>query len=143
MLQTLEALDAWTLILYETAHTEPSNKTFHTRVLYRPRSGMWQRGQTQIFILGAFPLKKRAADFLIESRSAPLRIGKSSTCPFSMVEVQEYPLIQPYGASCGWLEHNRWFSRKERAVKTRAQAWMSKSLQVDNNINVKSSAGVG
>ena len=30
----------------------------------------------RFFIQGAFPLKKRVADFLIESRSAPLRIGK-------------------------------------------------------------------
>ena len=34
-------------------------------------------------ILGAFPLNQRVADFLIESRSAPLRIRKSFPCPFS------------------------------------------------------------
>ena len=92
MLQTLEALDAWALTLSETAHTDPSNKTFHTRVLYRPRSGMWQRDKIKFCILGAFPLKKRAADFLIESRSAPLRIGKSPPARF-------------HGGSAGIIPH--------------------------------------
>ena len=43
-----------------------------------------------------------------------------------------------------WLTgaHNGWFSRKERAVKTRAQAWMSKSLQADKKSNAKSFAKV-
>ena len=32
LIQTLEALVAWTLTLSEKAHTNPSNKTSHTRV---------------------------------------------------------------------------------------------------------------
>ena len=43
------------------------------------------------FILGAFPLKKRAADFLIESKSA-FENRKVFHLPVDMVEVQEYPM---------------------------------------------------
>ena len=57
--------------------------------------------------------------------------------PIFMVEVQEYPLIQPYGASCGWLEHNRWFSRGHEkgayitcTASPQTQVWMSRSPQV-------------
>ena len=92
VLQTLEALAAWTLTLSETAHTKPSNKTSHTRVLYRPRSGMWERGQNQIFRPGCFSLQTACcADLIIESKSAPLTIRKSFDrsylVPVFMVEV--------------------------------------------------------
>ena len=54
MLQTLNSLHAWTLTLSETAHNNPLNKTSHTRVLHRPRPGIWQRGQNQMFHPGCF-----------------------------------------------------------------------------------------
>ena len=97
----LDALDAWTLTLSETAHTTPSNKTSHTRVLYRPRSGMWQRGQNQIFHPGCFSTQKACCGLFNRVEKCTFENRKVFHLPVFMVEVQEYPMIQPYGASCG------------------------------------------
>ena len=91
-LQTLNSLHAWTLTLSETAHNNPLNKTSHTRVLHRPRPGIWKRGQKQIFHPGCFSALFACCGFFVESRSAPLRIGKSSErshLPVCMVDMLE------------------------------------------------------
>ena len=68
----LQTLDAWTLTLSETEHLIHACSTDLAMACGNV-------DKIRFFILGAFPTQKRAADFLIESRSASLRIGKSST----------------------------------------------------------------
>ena len=102
--QTLDALDAWTLTLSETAHTTPSNKTSQTRVHYRPRSGMWHNvDKIRLFILlpGCFSTKKACCGLLNRVEKCTFENRKVFHLPVFMVEVQEYPMTQPYGASCG------------------------------------------
>ena len=131
MLQTLDARDTWTLTLYEAAHNNPSNKTSHTRMLYRPRCGMWQRRQNHIFHPGCFSTQKACCGFLIESRSAPLiiRLLTGATCPFpwwkcstTRVNSRNRPLVADWSTIAGSLKR----------VKKRAQAWMSKLLKTSN-----------
>ena len=93
MLQTLDALltRGHAHFLRQLTPTHQNKNISYTRGL---QTSLWHGGNVDkigFFILGAFPLKKRAADFLIESKSA-FENRKVCHLPVDMVAVQEYPM---------------------------------------------------
>ena len=92
VLQTLNSLHAWTLTLSETAHNNPLNKTSHARVLHRPRPGIWQRGQNQIFHPGCFSAYFCVLRIFCRVEKGTFENRKVFRLPVCMVDMLENPM---------------------------------------------------